>query len=83
MRGGRAAHRIDLKLLHHGCQSRSSERAVRVGEDHRGRVESHRGKEGILTEWPFLSLAVEKIFSMLSYCASLHPAETDPTPSFM
>jgi hypothetical protein len=26
---------------------------------------------------------VEKIFSMLSYCASLHPAETDPTPSFM
>ena len=27
--------------------------------------------------------AVEKIFSMLSYCASLHPAETDPTPSFM
>ena len=50
--GGRAAvlaslHRVGLAAeLDLGHVAQAHERAVRVGEHHRRRVESHRGKEG-------------------------------------
>ncbi|GAA5982379.1 hypothetical protein JCM10908_006622 [Rhodotorula pacifica] len=59
------------------CQIEESEEVL---EDTDGMEES-----GTREMWisPSAPESVDKIFSMLSYCASLHPAASDPSASFM